>query len=300
MWWPINCASGRINAPPQPVKTAYFGTEPSHATYLPRSDSFCTLAVTPNAWEPRPDNDQANHTIVSAPYGWSIENYWTRWRDKRARVTGNFTGTTAEIIQWAACKWGIDEDTMRAAAVQESYWHMSTDRRCMWATRRGLLRPSPDQKRGLLGHHYSGGLPTHDAVNGIECRLVRCPYPLLLRRRLLRRWELALPRYYGRPDRCTEWVEQRFLDMHRLPLLGQLVARSALRVASATSSSQQDVGDLRLLALHIPRCAIATNQPKSSRADFRATIFFVSHFWTLPSRLSFAALLSFPCAAKSL
>jgi hypothetical protein len=112
--------------PPQPVKTGYFGTEPSHATYLPRSNSFCTSAVTPNAWEPRRDNDQANRTIGSAPYGWSIENYWTRWRDKRARVTGNFTGTTTEIIQWAACKWGIDEDTIRAAAVQESYWHMST------------------------------------------------------------------------------------------------------------------------------------------------------------------------------
>ena len=26
------------------------------------------------------------------------------------RATGNFTGTTDEIIQWTACKWGIDED----------------------------------------------------------------------------------------------------------------------------------------------------------------------------------------------
>jgi hypothetical protein len=104
----------------------YFGTEPSHATYLPRSDSYCASAVTPDSWEPRPDNGQANHTIVSPPFGWDVENYWTRWRDKRAKVTGNFTGTTTEIIQWAACKWGIDEDTIRAAAVQESYWHMST------------------------------------------------------------------------------------------------------------------------------------------------------------------------------
>ena len=27
-----------------------------------------------------------------------------------ARVDGNFVGTTDEIIQWAACKWGVDED----------------------------------------------------------------------------------------------------------------------------------------------------------------------------------------------
>ena len=38
------------------------------------------------------------------------------------RVTGNFTGTTDEILQWAACKWGIDEDVVRAQAWQESRW----------------------------------------------------------------------------------------------------------------------------------------------------------------------------------
>ena len=38
------------------------------------------------------------------------------------RVTGNFTGTTDEIIQWAACKWGIDEDIVRAQMAKESWW----------------------------------------------------------------------------------------------------------------------------------------------------------------------------------
>ena len=37
-------------------------------------------------------------------------------------MTGNFTGTTDEIIQWASCKWGFDEDTVRAQAVKESWW----------------------------------------------------------------------------------------------------------------------------------------------------------------------------------
>jgi autotransporter family porin len=36
------------------------------------------------------------------------------------RVTGNFTGTTDEIIQWAAHKWGIDEDVVRSVATAES------------------------------------------------------------------------------------------------------------------------------------------------------------------------------------
>ena len=49
----------------------------------------------------------------------------TAWTNRLASVTGNYTGTTTEIIQWAACKWGIDENTIRAAAVQESSWNMS-------------------------------------------------------------------------------------------------------------------------------------------------------------------------------
>ena len=43
-----------------------------------------------------------------------------------SRVDGSFTGTTDEIIQWAACKWGFDEDIVRAVAVHESWWRMET------------------------------------------------------------------------------------------------------------------------------------------------------------------------------
>jgi len=127
----LGCGGGGYStqgggSPPPQGNPNYFGTEASHASFLPRSDSYCTSAVKPNSTEPRPDNDQPNHTVVQPPHNWSVENYWTKWRDKRDQVTGNFTGTTTEIIQWAACKWGIDEDTIRADAVQESYWHMST------------------------------------------------------------------------------------------------------------------------------------------------------------------------------
>jgi hypothetical protein len=38
------------------------------------------------------------------------------------RVDGNFTGATDEVLQWAACKWGIDEDIVRAQAAIESWW----------------------------------------------------------------------------------------------------------------------------------------------------------------------------------
>ena len=63
-----------------------------------------------DAAEVRPSNNSYNSTPGTNPH------------DGRPRVDGNFTGTTDEILQWAACKWGIDEDIVRAQAVTESYW----------------------------------------------------------------------------------------------------------------------------------------------------------------------------------
>ena len=42
------------------------------------------------------------------------------------RVDGQFTGTTHEILRWAACKWGIDEDVVSAQAAVESWWNQTT------------------------------------------------------------------------------------------------------------------------------------------------------------------------------
>ena len=42
-----------------------------------------------------------------------------------ARVDGAFTGTTQEILRWAACKWGIDEDIVYAQAAKESWWRQT-------------------------------------------------------------------------------------------------------------------------------------------------------------------------------
>lgn len=111
--------------PESPAKPSYFPTEPSHATYLPRSDSYCASAITTNPSEPRPDNDQANQTVPTPPFNWAFDSVHSGWTAKQAAVTGNFKGTTTEIIQWAACKWGIDEDTIRADAVKESNWHQN-------------------------------------------------------------------------------------------------------------------------------------------------------------------------------
>ena len=40
-------------------------------------------------------------------------------------VNGRFTGTTDDIIEWSARKWGLDPELLRAVAVVESWWRMS-------------------------------------------------------------------------------------------------------------------------------------------------------------------------------
>ncbi|MDN5914085.1 MAG: hypothetical protein L0I76_03045 [Pseudonocardia sp.] len=88
-------------------------------------DEECAAQVKRSTWEPRPENFRANHTTPPGPV---VSRSWgTPAAEKlNERVTGNFVGTTDEIIQWASCKWGFDADVTRAQAVQESYWLQST------------------------------------------------------------------------------------------------------------------------------------------------------------------------------
>jgi len=38
------------------------------------------------------------------------------------RVDGAFAGTTEQVLRWASCKWGIDEDVVKAQVVVQSGW----------------------------------------------------------------------------------------------------------------------------------------------------------------------------------
>jgi hypothetical protein len=42
------------------------------------------------------------------------------------RISGDFTGTTSEILRWAACKWGISQSIVFAQAAVESWWNQTT------------------------------------------------------------------------------------------------------------------------------------------------------------------------------
>jgi hypothetical protein len=120
---------GGVSSSPAPSDTSISDTLPSGTPGLPRSDASCADQVNLSTWEPVTANTPANHTVPTSAVPWSNEGIppsFTKWYSYRALVTGNYTGTTDEIIQWAACKWGIDPDLMRAVAVQESDWRMSS------------------------------------------------------------------------------------------------------------------------------------------------------------------------------
>src|SRR5438874_6735071 len=129
----------RTPAPPPPTSTSpppalgYFGLRTVGTWSSLPSDAQCAAQVRYSTWEPRPQNAQQNNTrpapgAMAAAFaarprnqGGSYNPLWDSWLLRR--VDGQFTGTTDEIFQWAACKWGLPDDVLRAVAVRESTWY---------------------------------------------------------------------------------------------------------------------------------------------------------------------------------
>ena len=114
--------TGRNNG----TTVAHFGTLAPHAA-LP-TGTQCATMVAPSKWEPRPQNTSYNQNVPGRTaldrhhfYSQPLYNGEALSSDFAA-VDGNYVGTTDMIIRWSACKWGIDEDVLRAQAVNESGW----------------------------------------------------------------------------------------------------------------------------------------------------------------------------------
>ena len=91
----------------------------------PLSDAAAAALVHRSRWEPRTDNGATRRRM---PTRAQLRVFWAQSTMPYARyVTGHFTGTTDEIIQWAAYKWGFRPDLLRAVASVESWWRMSTN-----------------------------------------------------------------------------------------------------------------------------------------------------------------------------
>jgi autotransporter family porin len=151
-----------VIAPTQPVITPNSPTSSGRFTTLPPgstlpSEADCAARVQRSSWEPRPDNATANNTNVYAQ-GHQLTGSYLNQYGYEQRVTGNFTGTTDEILQWVACKWGIDEDIVRAQAVIEGYWHQSTLGDCNGGT---VPETHGCQSVGILQVKDADVPPTH-------------------------------------------------------------------------------------------------------------------------------------------
>jgi hypothetical protein len=117
-------------AVPLPPSGGYFQLKPV-GSYARLPDGAAAAAeVHDSAWEPRPGNAKYNQVIPSdlrlQPTDDAARAYDPRWNKYiLGRITGDFTGTTDEIFQWAAAKWGLPDDLLRAIAYMESNWQQS-------------------------------------------------------------------------------------------------------------------------------------------------------------------------------
>jgi hypothetical protein len=81
---------------------------------------------------PRPESKKANRT-ANHTTGQHVGTHFFAAGDSPLaneklahRITGNFTGTTIDILRWAACKWGISQSVVFAQAAVESWWQQGT------------------------------------------------------------------------------------------------------------------------------------------------------------------------------
>ena len=120
---------GVASAPAQGPATAaapasgHFGTVPAGAP-LPSSSQCAVWALARAMPENKRLNAAANQTAGQR----LSSDFFPSSDDPRAntqigaRVDGAFRGTTQQILRWAACKWGVDEDLVYAQAAKESWW----------------------------------------------------------------------------------------------------------------------------------------------------------------------------------
>jgi hypothetical protein len=101
---------------------------PAVAAYGP-SGATCARQVV-RTTENRPMNVPANRAIPIDGVDYRKTDQWPTWAFStsayRQRVDGNYRGTTDEIVQWAACKWNVPADVLRAVLVTESWGDASS------------------------------------------------------------------------------------------------------------------------------------------------------------------------------
>jgi hypothetical protein len=117
------------NSQPPPA-SGYFDLKPVGSYASLGDDAEVAALVHRSTWEIRPKNARYNRTTPTGlhlpPKDPAARAYDPRWNTYILdRITGDFTGTTDEILQWAAAKWGLPDNLIRTIAVLESDWKQS-------------------------------------------------------------------------------------------------------------------------------------------------------------------------------
>jgi len=88
----------------------------------PMKDRKAAKKVQITTHEVKPQNTPENQTV---PTKAEIAYFRANSDMPYAKyVDGQYRGTTDDIIEWAAYKWGLPEDVLRAVAVKETTWDM--------------------------------------------------------------------------------------------------------------------------------------------------------------------------------
>ncbi|MEM7322207.1 MAG: hypothetical protein AAF531_03895 [Actinomycetota bacterium] len=117
---------GQELAATAPEPTFFFDTLPP-GSVLPDGETCAERVRADTSIEVRPENEGPNRTTVDVTVE-RIDGADDVWNEAFApRISGDFTGTTEELLRWASCKWGFNEDTTRARAVTESTWFAATE-----------------------------------------------------------------------------------------------------------------------------------------------------------------------------
>ncbi len=105
------CAPTQVNPAGTPATPGVYTLLPLGAP-LPTEEACAAEVRAKPSPETRPLNAAYNNTT------------WQAHPTFFPRATGNFTGSTDDIIRWAACKWGYDENLLRAQVAKEAWGKM--------------------------------------------------------------------------------------------------------------------------------------------------------------------------------
>ena len=124
----VRAADGPRSAPPPPG--GYLGLRPVGSYAQLPDDAGAAAEVQYSTWEVRTGNKRYDEVMPGRlslqPIDSANHAYDPRWNKYiLGRITGHFTGTTDEIFQWAAAKWGLPDDLIRTIAYMESDWRQS-------------------------------------------------------------------------------------------------------------------------------------------------------------------------------